>query len=31
MELSEPEQVRRQSLQKMREMGIDPYPQPSTL
>ncbi len=26
MELSEQEQVRRQSLQTMREMGIDPYP-----
>ena len=26
MELSEQEQVRRQSLQTMRDMGIDPYP-----
>ena len=26
MELSEQEQVRRQSLQAMRDMGIDPYP-----
>jgi lysyl-tRNA synthetase class 2 len=26
MELSEQEQVRRQSLQRMRELGIDPYP-----
>ena len=26
MELSEQEQVRRQSLQTMRDMGINPYP-----
>ena len=26
MELSEQEQIRRQSLQALREMGIDPYP-----
>ena len=26
MELSEQEQVRRQSLQAMRDLGIDPYP-----
>ena len=26
MELSEQELVRRESLQKMRDMGIDPYP-----
>ena len=26
MELSEQEVIRRESLQKMRDMGIDPYP-----